>query len=161
LGKGLFTNATEVMTILDRVGLRSLHWTTFRATSEQLGAIDRSYDVNFSVPDISYFVGAPISTIHSIFRRSKKRTGKARSVVASYSKRGKGGFYLSRGVLSEVYEAQDLTSLGDSDIAESLDLPEPAIAFARDKRAHISEDIMQSLSTIYPDKEISQPYLSE
>ena len=144
---------------MKRSGLEPLYGARERhpISEEKKNAVKRSFNLKMSNPDIAYFIGVPSYVVRNYFVESGKNKGSKHNLVKSF---GNPDAYLTYRGASQVYEGGDI-GFGQKEIEEVLGLDRRVVSYALKNRTRLEPKIIEALRTIYPDREISKPYLEQ
>ncbi len=147
LGNTANLHASVVGYILKRTGLPHLNPGIGRLPPNKLKALERAFEVeHLSNDDIAYFVGTTWTTVDKYFMGG--RNTKRGSHNLSYTK------------ASTIYEAID-AGFTEEETAEYTGAGQAQVKRALKHRPEFEKTIIAELKIIYPDAEITKPYLTK
>src|SRR3989338_2031208 len=162
LGENNNVYFTTVGRILRDVGLKPL----IRVSTKERVAtpkykkrvLERAVEVEMPSIDIAYFLRAPSYTVQ--FFSYHYKGNKIRPQVKQFIKRfGSKSSILNYKTASEIYEARDL-GFSREETLELLEVDNKVYRYAIRHRKEISQHIMNSLHIMFPDKEVTKPYVN-
>ena len=141
--------------ILEAVGLRDRRIRRLVSEYEQ-NLIDRCYDSEFPATDVGYFAGIPAHVVKSRFQKTSKKSRTTRRVRKFRTQQGIVPFRTS----SQIYEATDIGINSTQDISDLIAIDQTNTEFAIEHRSTIEPMIIKGLKIMYPNNEITKPYLN-
>ena len=150
LGASSNIQGSAVIRVLKRVGLKPFH-TRKMYLPLQKEAILRGISADLTNKDIAYFLQLPSSSLsHYRHHSNHNSSGNNLDHRKTHS--------LTYALVSQIYEARDL-GFNPNEIKELYDVLDHHLTNALDHREALEQKIILALSILFPEKEITKPYL--
>ncbi len=150
IGQEVDMRGAGIRNIFQKVGLESLKWKIQRLSEEDREMIARSDNSEFSSNDIAYFTGIKLGNINNYRRPHPSALARKPTKLKGFSYSG----------ASQIYEAKDL-GFSRQEITELFNYVHPTIVdSALGNREKMEKIIIKNLRILYPEKDISKPYLN-
>ncbi len=155
-GTGLWNSKTGK--ILNKVGLEPLHGKKERHITPQWKkeAIKRAFNLDVNPPDIAYFLDLPEHIIYQNMKMIGPRPKRQEFITKPLANTGLPD--LTYRLASQIYEARDL-KFEIQEIVELLDTKKIIVNYMLKNETIISPKIFDMLKTLYPEKNITTPYI--
>lgn len=157
LGKPLDLHPVRVGEILRRTGVEPLHGKRTRhcIPKWKKEAALRAAALDLSAADVGYFLDVPSYIINQFWHAKSKRT--ARGKFWNVTPAAK----LTYRLASQIYQVDDWRYADGTpeNLASLLGTTPPVVHHALAYRAEIAPPILHALRVLYPEKQISAPYL--
>jgi len=158
LGKGLNLWNSEIGKILSKVGLKPLYGKKVRHMTPQWKkeAIKRTFNLDANPPDIAYFLELPEHIVYQNMKMMGPRPKRQEFIAKPLANIGLPD--LTYRLASQIYEARDL-KFEIQEIAELLNIKKITVNYILKNENIISPKIFDILKTLYPNKNITTPYI--
>ena len=151
LGKPIGINGSQVIKILNKVGLESLSGRKGYGITKEV--YERAFEADMGVPDVTYFLGInPRGSVGFHFKKIGKRKKFPQQCISGSLNE------LTYRLASQIYEAQDL-GFSSEEIITLLDCHKKTVEYALIRREGMGNKIIEALNTIYPETKHDRPYL--
>ena len=158
LGKGTGLYNSEIGKILSKTGLEPLYGKKVRHMTSQWkkDAIKRAFPLDVNPPDIAYFLELPEHIIYQSMKMIGPRPKRQEFIAKPLANTGLPD--LTYRLASQIYEAKDL-KFKTQEIAELLNTKKIIVDHMLKNETIISLKILDILKTLYPEKNITTPYI--
>lgn len=158
LGEGLHLCIPEIGRILKDARLEPLFGKKERHMTPQWKkeAIKRAFPLDVNPPDIAYFLELPEHIVYQNMKIIGPRPKRQEFIAEPLANTGLPD--LNYRLASQIYEARDL-KFEIQEIVELLDMRKTVINYILKNETIISPKIFDILKTLYPEKNITTPYI--
>ena len=164
LGKGIFSGAfdsvaSRVSYIFKNVGIEPMYRKAkmkVKKRGEKKEAVQRGFGLEFSGPDIAYFLELPKHVPSLRYSRIGKRPN-AKRFIKSFHFSGT----LTYKLASQIYEARENCGFNVEEICGLLDIDKRLINHTLKNKDEIEPRIIAGLRTLYADSSIKTPYVTK
>lgn len=147
---------SDIGRILRKLDLEPMYGTLEKRgnlSGDEVSAIQRAYNQQVSSFDVGYFMNCPH---YIVYQRWDEMEGKRQR--ERYLFRGWQGRRIAYRNAAQIYEANDL-GFSTDEIAQLVEKPVDLVELTLERRDEFEPKIIGLLEVLYPDREITTPYL--